>query len=134
MGQRRKEIIIPTPRQVSSGKWYIYLRLSTGTYSITDKDYNRCIARARAIKAGVLEEQQQGDGITLMQAIDKYIESRSNDRGKTPRSYLYIMIISRLPLPVLRRSYIRQLQALQNAQRRFPNLPGLPHEQPRQCS
>ena len=77
MGQRRKEIIVPAPRQVSSGKWYIYLRLSTGTYSITDKDYNRCIARARAIKAGVLEEQQNGDGITLMQAIDKYIESRS---------------------------------------------------------
>lgn len=80
MGQRRKEIIVPTPRQVSSGKWYIYLRLSTGTYSITDKDYNRCIARARAIKAGVLEEETTDklSRKTLSDAIDDYIMSRSS--------------------------------------------------------
>ena len=117
MGQRRKEIIVPTPRQVSSGKWYIYLRLSTGTYSITDKDYNRCIARARAIKAGVLEEEQPGDGVTLTQAIDRYIESRS--AVLSPSTIRGYRIIQRNRFPGLMRQNVykisrRQLQAAIN--------------------
>lgn len=74
--RRKKEVIVPKPRQLSNGRWYIYLRLQGMAHSITDTNYNRCIARARAIKAGIIEaETTKKDMETVGEAIDTYIAS-----------------------------------------------------------
>lgn len=42
---------VPEPRRLSSGKWYIYLRLNGHGVSITEASKRDCIAKAQSIKA-----------------------------------------------------------------------------------
>lgn len=66
---------MPTPRQVSSGNWYLQLRLGGERINVTEKTERECIERARAIKAGLIEvERTPEDEKTVGEVIDKYIE------------------------------------------------------------
>lgn len=78
MRQRKKktEISVPKPRQLGSGKWFIQLRINGQSMSVTADTEAMCRAEARAIKAGLLEQKKKKAGITLSEAIDKYIDSR----------------------------------------------------------
>lgn len=69
---------VPKPRKLPSGNYFIQLRIGGKSQSITDPDEATCIARAVAIKAGILEEEKRRAHPTLSVAIDKYIEARSN--------------------------------------------------------
>lgn len=72
---------LPKPRKLSSGNWFIQLRLDGESISITEPTEKACITSARLVKAeykaGKREKPVEND-ITLRQAIDKYIASRSN--------------------------------------------------------
>ena len=56
---RKKELKIPEPRLLTSGNYFIQLRINGKSISITENDYNVCKARARAIKAGIIEEKNK---------------------------------------------------------------------------
>lgn len=69
---------IPEPRKLSNGKWFIQLRLGGKSYSVSDYDKNKCIAQATSIKAGLISRKSGNRFLTLSEAIDNYIEMRSN--------------------------------------------------------
>lgn len=69
---------IPEPRKLPSGKWFIQLRIRGESISITHADKKKCIAEATAIKAGLKAAPKREERITLSQAIDQYIDNRSN--------------------------------------------------------
>lgn len=68
---------IPEPRKLPSGNWFIQIRMDGRSISITDDNRDRCIARAMAVKTGILEERKHPASITLGKAIDQYIENRA---------------------------------------------------------
>ena len=71
------DIKIPTPTKLKSGKWHIYLRAEGE--SITESTEAKCIAKAKAIRAGFIEQKKlRGDALPLGKAIDKYISDNSN--------------------------------------------------------
>jgi len=76
----KAEIKIPTPRQLPSGKWNIYLR-SEGQ-SITEDTPEKCEAKARAIRAGFLEAKNQRPKLTYDDALAAYIDA--NDGVLSP--------------------------------------------------
>lgn len=76
---------IPEPRRLSSGRWYIYLRLNGQGISVTEDTKAACIAKARSIKAQykagelAVTHKEGGDGKknttpTLGAVLDAYIE------------------------------------------------------------
>ena len=72
----RGEINVPEPRQLSSGKWFIQLRVGGQSAPITEDTPELCRAKARAIKAGMLELKRKPEDLTLTKAIDNYIDAR----------------------------------------------------------
>lgn len=74
--EKKKDIRVPAPRQLPSGRWYIQLRAER--QSITEDTEELCLSKARAIRAGWLAKQKTKTGITLREAIDQYIDRRSN--------------------------------------------------------
>ena len=72
----KREITVPKPRQLSSGKWFIQMRLGGQSVSVPEGTEARCTAKARAIKAGFLETRKKPEDITLREACTKYIESK----------------------------------------------------------
>ena len=79
-----RQIPVPKIRQLPSGAYHCQIR-PTGpdgrkrSVSITDADPAVVEAKALAIKAGVIQEQQTPrSSLTLRQAIDRYIEDRRN--------------------------------------------------------
>lgn len=71
------EFHIPAPRKLSSGKWFIQLRMNGRSVSITENTEKACRAKAQATKAGLLDAKRN-HRLTLGETVDKYIESRSN--------------------------------------------------------
>ena len=75
---------IPEPRRLSSGKWFIQLRLNGESIPVTDWDKAACVRAARAIKAEykagkrLAQEPKAPPAPTLTEAIDAYIADRSN--------------------------------------------------------
>lgn len=72
---------VPTPRRVSSGKWYINLRIGGESISVTEPTKAACVHTAQLIKAEYLAGQrirQDHDCTTVRQALDAYIEARSH--------------------------------------------------------
>lgn len=89
--RRREEVKVPAPRQLPSGSWNIVLRAEG--QSVTEPTREKCLARARAIRAGFLEAKKTkaARGITLGEAIDKYIEAYSGALSpSTVRGYALI--------------------------------------------
>lgn len=76
---RRKctELKVPAPNQVSSGKWFIRLRINGKNINITESSERECIEKARAVKAGLIKADRI-DSLTLSAAIDEYIKAKSN--------------------------------------------------------
>lgn len=75
---------VPKPRRLSSGNYFIQLRLGGESISITEPTAKECIDAAMLIKAehraGKRTKQKAaaGSSLTLRQAIDNYIESKNN--------------------------------------------------------
>ena len=92
--QKRKAniVTVPKPRQLPSGSWSIELRRERKTF--TDKDREVCIQQALAYRVQWEKDEAAGLHIpppsrkTLAQAIDLYIDSKSNILSpSTLRSY-----------------------------------------------
>lgn len=74
---------VPKPRKLTSGNWFIQLRLGGESVSVTERTEKQCVKAAQFIKAeyqaGKREKSAQAKKpITLTQAIDKYIKAREN--------------------------------------------------------
>lgn len=74
---------IPAPRKMSSGSWYIYMRLGGTGVSVTDRSKADCIAKARSLKAqykaGELELVQETapKDRPLGEIVDAYIDAHA---------------------------------------------------------
>lgn len=75
--KKKDEIKVPVPKQLPSGSWTIFLRAEA--QSVTEPTRELCLARARAIRAGFLEEKnaKKSCGLTLEQAYQAYIDARA---------------------------------------------------------
>lgn len=75
--ERKKDgvIKVPEPKQLPSGNWRIYLRAEQ--QSVTEPTKDRCIAKAKAIRAGFVERNKKStnSGPTLRQAIRQFIDT-----------------------------------------------------------
>ena len=72
---------VPKPRKLSSGSWFIQLRLGGESVPVTEETEKLCVKSAQLIKAEYLAGKRvltAHNSITLKQAIDKYTKSRSN--------------------------------------------------------
>jgi integrase len=75
---------VPEPRKLSSGKWFIQLRLGGESVSISDYSKKECLRQAQLIKAEYLAGKRQKqmnpapESPTLSEAVDRYIAQRSN--------------------------------------------------------
>lgn len=75
---------VPEPRKLSSGKWFIQLRLGGESIPVSDYSKKDCIKQAQFIKAEYLAGKRQKaaepapEAPTLSEAIDSYIAKRSN--------------------------------------------------------
>lgn len=72
--REREEIKVPTPRQLPSGSWNIVLRAEG--VSVTEPTREKCLARARALRAGFLEVKRTPSTQTLGAAYSGYIKAR----------------------------------------------------------
>ena len=89
--ERKKDGIIkvPEPKQLPSGNWHIYLAAEKRSVTETTKD--RCIAKAKAVRAGFVEQQKKLPALTWSKAIDAYIADRSESLSpETVRGYRVI--------------------------------------------
>lgn len=89
--ERKKDgvIKVPEPKQLPSGNWRIYLAAEKRSVTETTKD--RCIAKAKAIRAGFVEQQKKLPSLTWTKAIDAYIADRSESLSpETVRGYRVI--------------------------------------------
>lgn len=89
--ERKKDgaIKVPEPKQLPSGQWHIYLRAEH--QPITEATKDLCITKAKAFRAGFVEEKKSLPGITWSQAIDKFILDRSESLSpETIRGYRII--------------------------------------------
>ena len=77
---------VPKARKLSSGTWFIQLRLGGQSISVTGPDEKTCRRDAQAVKAEWLARkrlpekpgaEQQPSGPTLAEAIDRYINKKS---------------------------------------------------------
>lgn len=74
-------MIVPKARKLSSGTWFIQLRLGGQSIPVTAPTEDKCIKAAQLIKARHLAGQRDTapkSELTLSQAIDKYIDRRKN--------------------------------------------------------
>lgn len=88
--ERKKKDAIKIPKARLRGKkWYIELRRE-GVTIIEDTEAE-AIAKATAIRAGIIETAAKPDDITLAEAITKYINSKTNRLSpKSKEQYEYI--------------------------------------------
>lgn len=67
----------PSPRKLPSGSWQCRVMVNGERISVTDEDKNICQAKAMAIQAGLIEKEDKKKPVTLNEAIQKYIQSKS---------------------------------------------------------
>ena len=75
---------VPKARKLSSGTWFIQLRLGGQSIPVTGKTEKACVHNAEAVKADWLAkkrlpeaQKETNAGLTVFQAIDAYIEKKS---------------------------------------------------------
>lgn len=75
---------VPKARKLSSGKWFIQLRLGGESIPVTANTEKECTRQAQAVKAEYLvgkrapKNPEETDSPTLNEAIDSYISARDN--------------------------------------------------------
>lgn len=75
----KQQVKIPKARQLSSGNWFVQLRIDGESIPITKATEKEAIAEAMAVKAGILKvKKTPRNSLTLYKAIDEYIEQREN--------------------------------------------------------
>lgn len=87
---------IPKARKLSSGNYFIRLRLGDEEIYITETSEKACIRQAQFIKseylAGKRQKKEKHEAITLAEACENFIESRKNALSpSTIRGYRYII-------------------------------------------
>lgn len=71
MPKNKKQIKLPTARQLPSGNWFVQLRINGQSISITEPTKREAISKAMAIKDGIIEYKKAPlSERTLTQAID----------------------------------------------------------------
>lgn len=73
--KKAKEISVPKPKELPSGKWFIELRRER--QYITEDTPELCVTKARAIRAGLLAADPKKDRRTLASGCRQYIDRRS---------------------------------------------------------
>jgi len=74
----KSDIIIPNARQLSSGSWFVQLRMNGKSISITKPTEKEAIAAALAVKEGILKVQNTPLAKkTLSDAIDLWLDDNS---------------------------------------------------------
>lgn len=88
---------VPEPRKLSSGKWFIQLRLGGESIPVSSYNKKECIKQAQLIKAEYLAgkrqkaAEQEPEAPTLSESIDNYIAKRTNTLSpSTIRGYRII--------------------------------------------
>ena len=67
---------LPVPKKLPSGSWRCQVRVNGTSRSVTEPTYDLCLARAMAIKSGLIHEKKNPKPITLGAACDAYISMR----------------------------------------------------------
>ena len=67
---------LPVPKKLPSGSWRCQVRVNGTSRSVTEPTYDLCLARAMAIKSGLIHEKKNPEPITLGAACDAYISMR----------------------------------------------------------
>lgn len=78
---------IPKARQLPSGSWFIQLRIDGQSISITENKEEDCIAKAMAIKTGIIKARKAPEKKTLGEAYDAYIQDSYMLSPSTIASY-----------------------------------------------
>lgn len=60
------ELKVPKPVQMSSGNWFIRLRINGENVNVTEATERACIEKARALKAGLLTEKKLKSDVASM--------------------------------------------------------------------
>ena len=76
--KKKKEIKVPAPKILPSGSYHNRLLVDGETFYVTEPTEAEYYAKARAIKAGILEEVKKGPRTTLDQCLESYISKREN--------------------------------------------------------
>lgn len=69
---------IPKARQLPSGAWFCRVRVGDQDISITRPTEEEAVAEAMAIKVGIKEAEKLPKKVTVLQAINDYIDARRN--------------------------------------------------------
>ena len=73
--KKKETVKVPTARQLPSGNWFVQLRIDGRSISITEPTERAAIAKAMAIKDGIITAKNMPMGErTLEQAIDLWIK------------------------------------------------------------
>ena len=71
---KKDQIKVPAARQLASGNWYVQLRINGKSISITEPTERAAIAKAMAIKSGIIQVRKTPIGEqTLYQACELWI-------------------------------------------------------------
>lgn len=81
--EAKKEIRVPKPRKLPSGKWFIEMQMDGQRHYITEDTEAKCRAVAVAMKSGLLETRPRLENITLHDACMRYIASGKDRRRPT---------------------------------------------------
>ena len=81
-----------------SGKWHIYLRPEF--IPVTEDSREKCVTKAKAVRAGFIEKGKSIPGGTLSQAIDRYIERRKGALSPTTVRAYRIIQKNRFKVPM----------------------------------
>ncbi len=94
----KTEISVPKAKPTADG-WRIQLRLNGQSIPVNASTERECIAKARAIKAGVIALERKPESITLTAAIDRYCD----DKGSvlSPETIRGYRVIQRNRFPTL---------------------------------
>lgn len=78
---KRREIAAklsrPKPAELPNGMWRCQIQVNLRRLDVIDEDPAVAHAKALAIKAGIIEQEQGAASLTLGNAIDRYIESKN---------------------------------------------------------
>lgn len=91
-------IKVPEPTKLPSGNWTIYLRAEK--QSITEATKEKCITKAKAVRAGFIEKSKAVPDGTLSQAVDRYIERRKGTLSPTTIRAYRIIQKNRFKIPM----------------------------------